>query len=112
MIAWPPDAARELGAERRYLPRNVPLVKRIAAAQGDRVCAVGEAVYVNGRPAARRSLEDAGRRPMPWWMGCEELGSGELLLLAAQSPDSFDGRYFGITRPRHVVGRAKLIWRR
>jgi type IV secretory pathway protease TraF len=48
---------------------------------------------------------------MPWWSGCERLGKGDLLLL---SPDegAFDGRYFGVTRAREVVGTARLLWRR
>ncbi|HEX8443952.1 MAG TPA: S26 family signal peptidase [Allosphingosinicella sp.] len=110
VIAWPPEAARELGAERHYLPRNVPLVKRVAAVEGDRVCAVGEAIFVNERLETLRSLEDPSGRPMPWWTGCEELRPGELFLLTAGAPNAFDGRYFGVTGPAQVVGRARLIW--
>lgn len=110
VIAWPPDAARELGARRHYLPRNVPLVKRVAAAAGDRVCAVGEAVYVNGRLETLRRAVDPSGRPMPWWTGCEEIAEGDLFLLTPGQPDAFDGRYFGITARRQIVGRARLIW--
>jgi conjugative transfer signal peptidase TraF len=111
VIAWPPDAARELGAERRYLPRNVPLVKRVAAVAGDRVCAVGEAVFVNGRLATLRRARDPSGRPMPWWTGCERISDGDLFLLTPEHTDAFDGRYFGITRRSEIVGRARLIWR-
>lgn len=111
VIAWPPEPARELGAERRYLPRNVPLVKRVAAVAGDRVCAVGEAVFVNGRLETLRSASDPSGRPMPWWTGCEELSGGDLFLLTPEVADAFDGRYFGITRRSEIVGRARLLWR-
>jgi len=111
VIAWLPDGARRLGAERHYIPANVPLVKRVAAVAGDRACAVGEALFVNGRlEALRRSHDPAGRR-MPWWTGCETLRDGELFLLTPGAGAAFDGRYFGITRPSHVVGAARLIWR-
>jgi len=110
VIAWPPDAARELGARRHYLPRNVPLVKRVAAAAGDRVCAAGEAVYVNGRLETLRRAADPSGRPMPWWTGCEDIAEGDLFLLTPGEPDAFDGRYFGITARRQIVGRARLIW--
>jgi conjugative transfer signal peptidase TraF len=109
-IAWPPDAGRELGAERHYLPRNVPLVKRVAAVEGDRVCAVGEAIFVNGRFETLRSPQDPSGRPMPWWTGCEDLARGELFLLTAGNPNAFDGRYFGVTRPAQIIGQARLIW--
>ena len=49
-----PDRWRRLAAERRYIPINIPLVKRVAAAPGDRVCARGREIYVNGHPVAER----------------------------------------------------------
>jgi conjugative transfer signal peptidase TraF len=111
VAAWPPDEARELGAERHYLPRNVPLVKRVAATAGDRVCAIGEAIFVNGRLETLRSERDPSGRPMPWWTGCEVLGAGDLFLLTPDVPQAFDGRYFGISRRHQIVGHARLIWR-
>lgn len=111
VIAWPPDSARELGAERHYLPRNVPLVKRVAASEGDRVCAIGEAIFVNGRLETMRSSHDPSGRPMPWWTGCESIAAGQLFLLTVGAPNAFDGRYFGVTGPAQIVGRARLIWR-
>jgi type IV secretory pathway protease TraF len=75
-----------LAGERRYLPVNVPLVKQVAAAEGDRACAIGEALFVNGRfLALRRRLDGAGR-PLPWWSGCIDLGHGDLLLLTRVLP--------------------------
>src|SRR3546814_14513229 len=60
---------------------NVPLVKRVAAAAGDEVCAAGARVMVNGRIVARRFERDGTGRPMPWWSGCAELRPGEFFLL-------------------------------
>ena len=112
-LAWPPGAARALGAERHYLPRNVPLVKRVAAAAGDRVCARGPAISVNGRGVAMRRVVDPAGRAMPWsWTGCERLRGGDLLLVSPEQPLAFDGRYFGVSRSADVVGRARLLWRR
>src|SRR3546814_17402554 len=91
--------------------RSVPLVKRVAAASGDEVCAVGARVTVNGRLAAKRQTRDGAGRPMPWWSGCAELGPEEYFLLMTDSGASFDGRYFGITSAGDIVGRARLLWR-
>lgn len=109
-LAWPPPAARRFAAVRGYLPFNVPLVKHVAAARGDRVCAVGEAVFVNGRFQALRRREDLVGRLLPWWTGCRNLRAGELFLLMPGAPDSFDGRYFGVTAHPEMLGRARLIW--
>lgn len=112
VIAWMPASARQLGAERHYLPSNLPLVKRVAAVGGDQVCASGSAIFVNGRLQAQRRARDGGGRPMPWWIGCEQLRRGDLFLLNPGVPASFDGRYFGITRAPDVVGSARLLWAR
>jgi conjugative transfer signal peptidase TraF len=112
VIAWPPDEARRLGAQRHYLPANVPLVKRVAAVSGDRICAVGDAISINGRVETQRRVRDGAGRPMPWWTGCENIHQGDLFLLAPSVPDSFDGRYFGITSAQEVIGSARLLWAR
>jgi conjugative transfer signal peptidase TraF len=109
VIAWTPEPARALAARRRYLPSNVPILKRVAAAGGGRVCAVGEAIWVDGRHVVSRRESDGRGRLMPWWTGCHDLDQGEYFLLT-DSPDSFDGRYFGISDSRDLVGRAMLLW--
>jgi type IV secretory pathway protease TraF len=109
VIGPTPATVRQLAAERRYLPADVPLVKRVAAAGGDRVCASGKLIRIDGREAAVRRRTDTVGRAMPWWRGCRTLGKGEIFLLG-DGPDSFDGRYFGITRGRDLLGRAVLIW--
>lgn len=98
-----------LAAERRYLPRGVPLLKRVAGAAGDRVCERGRVLSIDGRNAATRRLRDSRGRPMPGWNGCVGLRVGQYLLLSPHGW-SFDGRYFGITQDSEMIGRAKLLW--
>jgi conjugative transfer signal peptidase TraF len=101
---------RTLAAERGYLPIGVPLVKRVAAVPGDRICGHGAVITINGRAAAVRKRLDARGRELPAWNGCIRLGTGEYLLLG-EGDWSFDGRYFGATRSSQIVGRAVLLWR-
>lgn len=110
VVAWTPASVRRLAATRGYLPFNVPLVKRVAALSGDRICARGDRITVNGRFAAVRRSRDLSGRPMPWWSGCRLLRSGDLFLLTAGMPNAFDGRYFGVTRGDQLVGKARLLW--
>jgi len=112
VVAWAPRAARRLAASRGYLPWRVPLVKRVAAIAGDRVCERGKSIFVNGRQVALRRRRDPSGRPMPWWPGCHQLLQGDLFLLSPGAPGAFDGRYFGVTRASEVVGRARLLWAR
>ena len=111
VIARVPLRYRELAAARRYLPMNVPLVKRVAAHAGDQVCASGRVIFVNARRVAERRATDRKGRPMPTWEGCTVLRGRQLFLLM-DHPTSFDGRYFGPTMAADVVGKARLLWAR
>jgi conjugative transfer signal peptidase TraF len=110
VIAWAPLAMRDLAARRHYLPRSVPLVKRIVAASGDRICAVGAAISIDGRVVASRRSRDAQGRVMPWWAGCMTLRRGMVFLLMRGAVASFDGRYFGPTGSQDLIGKATPIW--
>jgi conjugative transfer signal peptidase TraF len=109
VAAWLPEQARSLAAQRYYLPANVPIMKRVAAMAGDRVCAFGDEVSINGRLVARRASHDPSGRPLPSWSGCHRLAGNELFLLMSSS-SSFDGRYFGMTATDHVIGKASFLW--
>lgn len=109
VVAFVPNEARMLAASRRYLPLGVPLVKRVAAASGDRVCARADLLFINRRFAARRQEEDSNGRILPHWSGCITLRPGEYLLLGDHLW-SFDGRYFGVTGAKEIIGRANLLW--
>lgn len=106
-----PRQWRSFASVRRYIPVNVPLIKRIAAADGDRLCATGSAILVNGNLVAHRRARDGAGRPMPTWSGCTTLRRGEFLLLMPAGA-SFDGRYFGPSREADLLGRAQLLWER
>lgn len=107
-----PESVRALAAERGYIPRSVPLVKRAAALPGDTVCVFGPIVTIDGRWVADRLSADRAGRPLPAWTGCRKLAPGELFLLMEEVPDSFDSRYFGPVSETAVIGRLYPLWLR
>ena len=111
VLARTPEAVRQLAADRRYIPVNLPLLKRIAARDGDDVCALGHDIFINGQWVATRLATDRRGRPLPWWSGCELLRGGRVFLLM-DAPDSFDGRYFGPVDEDAVIGKAVPLWLR
>lgn len=112
VLAWAPATARRLAAQRNYLPANVPMVKRVGAVMGDRICAQQATISINGWLAAVRIRRDSSGRRLPWWSGCRRLRIDEFFLLSASGPLAFDGRYFGITTKDQLIGKAILLWRR
>jgi conjugative transfer signal peptidase TraF len=110
VIASLPTDLRLFAARRHYLPLGVPLVKRVVAVTGGRICAQGARITVDGRTIAERRDRDRAGRPLPAWHGCRALARGEVFLLMASAPESFDGRYFGPTAAGDVIGRAVPLW--
>ncbi|WP_157219171.1 S26 family signal peptidase [Flavisphingomonas formosensis] len=109
VVARVPTAFRGLAAARGYLPPGIPLVKHVAALAGARVCALGGTLFVDGKPRAVRQRRDRAGRPMPRWHGCRTLAPDEVLLIADR-PTSFDGRYFGVSRRGDIIGKALPLW--
>jgi len=106
----PPPELRRLLAKRHYLPVGIPLLKRIAAVRGQRVCRFAHGVTIDGNFVGAARSRDRLGRPLPAWFGCHKLLSGELFVMNPAAPDSFDGRYFGMLRMAQVIGRAVPIW--
>lgn len=106
----PPLELQRLLAERHYLPTGVPLLKRIAAVQGQRVCRFARRITIDGQYVGAALERDRLGRPLPVWAGCHVLRTGELFVMNPAAPRSFDGRYFGVLRDADVIGGATPIW--
>jgi conjugative transfer signal peptidase TraF len=106
VVAWPGGAWQDYAARRQYLAAHVPLVKYVAALPGDRVCAQGAELRINGILRVTRLLADGAGRPLPHWQGCRLLTITQILLLNPARRTSFDGRYFGLTDQKDVIGKA------
>lgn len=106
----PPPQLRAFLAERGYLPSGVPLLKEIAALEGQRVCRMDLAITIDGELRAAARAGDTLGRALPVWDGCRTLGAGEVFVLNAHAPGSFDGRYFGPLARSTVIGRAVPVW--
>ena len=105
-----PDRAAMLAAQRSYLPTRVPLLKRVGAVAPQHVCIVAGQVRIDGVPVAAALPADRQGRPLPSLQLCRRLQPGELFLLSATNPASFDSRYFGPVSAFAVIGVAHPIW--
>jgi conjugative transfer signal peptidase TraF len=110
VLVRPPQWVRSLGAARGYLPETVPMVKRIAARNGDTVCREADAITINGRVLAHALLSDRRGRPLPVWSGCHTLGKGDAFLLMSDVRASFDSRYFGPVPTDGIIGKLVPLW--
>nr|WP_269214063.1 S26 family signal peptidase [Brucella pseudogrignonensis] len=109
-VVMPPDDLAGFLDERRYLPRGLPLLKPVLALSGTIVCRNGAEITAYGMTWGQARERDGQGRPLPIWQGCGKIAEGQAFFMNWDSPDSFDGRYFGPLPLSVVVGRAIPIW--
>ena len=96
--------------ERRYLPRGLPLIKRVLALGGTTICRRGSAIIAYDGIYGQALARDTRGRPLPDWQGCRTLHDGEAFFMNWDSSDSFDSRYFGPLPITTIIGRAIPVW--
>jgi len=106
----PPEPLATFLESRRYLPRGIPLLKRVLALPGQTVCRDHLAVTVDKIEMGAAREHDSRGRPLPIWQGCRVVADGEIFLMNWQSADSLDGRYFGALPTSAIIGRAEPLW--
>ncbi|MGK6317155.1 S26 family signal peptidase [Neorhizobium sp. DT-125] len=109
-VVMPPDKLAGFLDKRRYLPKGLPLLKRVLALVGTTVCRNGASITAYGTIFGQARERDGQDRPLPIWQGCRTIADGEAFFMNWDSSDSFDGRYFGPLPRSTVVGRAIPLW--
>ncbi|MFI0846569.1 S26 family signal peptidase [Mesorhizobium sp. IMUNJ 23232] len=110
VVVMPPEPLASLLAERGYLPRGVPLIKRVLALAGTTVCRRGVEIAAYGMTYGRAREFDSHGRRLPDRQGCGVVAEGEAFLMNWDAEDSFDSRYFGPLPLASIVGRAVPVW--
>ena len=106
----PPEPSAKFLADGGYLPRGIPMLKRVLALPGQTVCRDQLSITVDKIEMGEARERDSGGRPLPVWQGCRGVADGEVFLMNWQSADSLDGRYFGVLPTTAIVGRAEPLW--
>lgn len=106
----PPEPLAGFMVRRGYIGPDVPLLKRVMALPGQRVCRTGMAITVDNVPLGDVRDRDRIGRELPIWQGCRRLVAGEVFLMNPDAADSLDGRYFGPLADTSVIGRATPVW--
>lgn len=109
-VVVPPDELADFLDERGYLPKGLPLLKRVLALVGTTVCRHGAVITAYDLTYGEARERDGQDRPLPIWQGCRTIADGEAFFMNWDSSDSFDGRYVGPLQLSTVVGRAVPLW--
>jgi conjugative transfer signal peptidase TraF len=110
VVVMPSEPLTTLLAERGYLPRGVPLIKRVLALAGTAVCRRGVEIIAYGMSYGRAHELDSHGRRLPDWQGCGVVAKDQAFLMNWDAEDSFDSRYFGPLPLSSIVGHAVPVW--
>jgi len=110
VVAFPPEDVATRLAEGGYLPRGVPLIKRVLALPQQIVCRHDLRITVDGIEVGAARERDGRGRLLPAWEGCRALRQNEIFLMNWDKPASLDSRYFGPLPVTAVAGRAVPLW--
>jgi conjugative transfer signal peptidase TraF len=106
----PPEPFATFLADGRYLPRGIPLLKRVLALPGQTVCRDRLTITVDKIEIGEARERDSRGRPLPVWHGCRVIADGEIFLMNWRSVDSLDGRYFGVLPASAIIRKAEPLW--
>jgi len=110
LAVTPPDDLAAFLDARGYLPRGVPLIKRVLALPGTEICRRGPTVIAYEHAYGDAQPRDRFGRELPQWDGCRVIADGEIFLMNWDVPDSLDGRYFGPLPHSSITARVTPIW--
>ena len=106
----PPEPLATYLSDGGYLPRNVLLLKHVLALDGQTVCRNDLTITVDGVQVGEALERDSRGRLLPSWQGCRVISASDVFVMNWQSPDSLDGRYFGVIPRSSVRGHAIPVW--
>ncbi|MFN7089418.1 MAG: S26 family signal peptidase [Allorhizobium sp.] len=109
-VVMPPAELASFLDERRYLPKGLPLLKRVLALGGTEVCRSGTDIIAYGMRYGQARERDSEGRALPVWQGCRRIDESEVFFMNWDAADSFDSRYFGPLPLITVIGRAIPLW--
>jgi len=98
----------------RYVPANIPLIKRVAAVPGDIVQIATPGVSINGMlwtDSAPLDRDAEGRSLEHYPFGSYRVPTGQLWVMSS-NPRGIDSRYFGPVAKASVISRLVpvIIW--
>lgn len=86
--------------------KEITVLKKIAASEGDVVEIKNYDIYINGEKAGKVIKLKGLTENLP---DSKKILSKDEYFLMGETPDSFDSRYFGIVKKKDIISEIKLV---
>ncbi|VBB08466.1 peptidase s24/s26a/s26b/s26c [Lucifera butyrica] len=105
-----PDRIANQIEGRSWYDRNIPLIKRVEGLPGDQFEIRNYGFFINDSYIGPVFQADTAGLPLPQDHGVHTVRPGRFLPVAADIPNSFDGRYYGDVATSQIRAIVKPIW--
>jgi conjugative transfer signal peptidase TraF len=110
LIAFvPPQTAKKIIDERKYLKPDYYLLKRVIGVPGDSIDTSKDHLIINHRPTGEFLSHDKEGRPISKYSFSGCLKKGEYYTGIPEKKNSFDSRYFGPVSKKNIIGKIRLL---
>ena len=91
---------------RKWLPKDIPLLKKIVGIPGDFLCIKQQNVYINGELLGKVYEMDDKGNALPVFSFCGKIAKDEYFMQGVANAHSFDSRYYGLVNKAQIMSKA------
>ena len=90
---------------REWLPKNIPLLKKIVGVAGDFLCIKQQNVYINKKWIGKVYTTDGKGNALPIFSFCGKIPKDNYFMQGIANPHSFDSRYYGLIDQSQIMSK-------
>ena len=102
----PNEHIQQFIVDHGWLPKGVPLLKRIVGIPGDKLCIKQRKVAINNKTIAIIKHKDSQGNPLPVFQFCGVIARNQYFVQGIANDHSFDSRYYGLISSNQIISKA------
>ena len=106
ILFQPPAKALPIMLQHHWILPDSQMMKTAQGLPGDFVCIRNHALWINHHRIAAVESQYKPGHPLPHLSLCRRLDHNEYMMISTHIPNSFDSRYFGPIKRKHILARA------
>ena len=102
----PNERIQQFIVDHGWLPKGVPLLKRIVGIPGDKLCIKQQKVSINNKTIAIITDKDSKGNLLPVFQFCGVIARNQYFVQGIANDHSFDSRYYGLILGNQIISKA------
>lgn len=106
VVFIPNEQTQDYILAREWLPKDIPLLKKIVGVPGDFLCTKAQNVYINEQWIGKVYQTDGKGNALPIFSFCGKIPKDNYFMQGVANPHSFDSRYYGLVNKSQIMSKA------